>query len=66
MVRESVRANARAATSEVAQVRNAVASVSSESNIGYPVSTSASAPNAITVGKPREVLPGWPLTYLNA
>ena len=45
-------------------VRMAVVSVSSESRVGRPVSTSASTPKAITVGKPSRVFLGCPLTYL--
>jgi hypothetical protein len=37
---------------EVAAVRKAVVSVSSLTKRGMPVATSASAPKAITVGKP--------------
>jgi hypothetical protein len=64
MVRASGRASARAAITEVAAVRSAVASVSSDSNSGAPVATSASTPKAITVGRPCSALPGWPFTYL--
>jgi len=49
---------------DVAAVRRAVHKVSSLSKTGKPVSTSASRPKAITVGKPAWVLPGCPLTYL--
>ncbi|MCY1557914.1 hypothetical protein D9M68_948060 [compost metagenome] len=49
---------------EVAAVRSAVVSVSSDSSSGVPVATSASTPKAITVDRPRRVFLGWPLTYL--
>ena len=49
---------------EVAAVRIAVVKVSSLSRVGVPVATSASTPNAITVGRPSFVFFGWPLTYL--
>ena len=60
------RAMLRAANSEVAAVRKAVLMVSSLSSRGYPLSTSASTPNAVTVSSPRPGFDGWPLTYLNA
>ena len=66
MVRLPGRARARAATADMAAVRRAVVRVSSLSSSGAPVATSASTPNAITVGKPQRVFLGWPLTYLNA
>ena len=65
MLRLPGRASARAATADMAAVRNAVVRVSSDSSRGIPVVTSASTPKAITVDKPRRVLPGWPFTYLN-
>jgi hypothetical protein len=46
------RASVRATMTEVAAVRKAVVSVSSLTKRGMPVATSASAPKAITVGKP--------------
>ena len=64
IVRLPGRASTRAASADVAAVRIAVVSVSSLSSSGQPVATSASTPNAITVGKPMRVLPGCPLTYL--
>jgi hypothetical protein len=54
-----------AAKADIAAVRNAVVTVSSDSSSGYPVSTSASTPNAVTVRSPAEVFLGCPLTYLN-
>ena len=60
------RASTRAASADIAAVRIAVVSVSSQRNRGAPVATSASTPKAITVGRPRPGLAGWPLTYLNA
>ena len=66
MLREPGRASLRATSAEVAAVRNAVVSVSSDRNSGKPVATSASTPKAITVGMPCWVLFGWPLTYLKA
>ncbi len=66
MRRDAGRASARAAIAEVAAVRKAVVSVSSDSSSGKPVATSASTPKAMTVYSPWEVLPGCPLTYLNA
>ena len=64
MVRESGRASARAAITDVAAVRIAVVMVSSLRCVGWPVATSASTPKAITVGRPCWALLGWPLTYL--
>ena len=64
MVREPGRASSLAAITEVAAVRMAVVSVSSLSSSGLPVATSASTPKAITVGKPKRPLAGWPFTYL--
>ena len=58
------RARRRATITDVAAVRIAVVSVSSLSSSGRPVSTSASRPKAITVGRPARVFFGWPLTYL--
>ena len=52
------RASLRAAMAEVAAVRSAVVSVSSLTKRGIPVATSASAPKAITVGRPQRGLPG--------
>ena len=66
ITRLSGRARQRAAMTEVAAVRSAVLSVSSLRKTGAPVSTRAIAPKAITVGRPRRVLRGWPLTYLKA
>jgi hypothetical protein len=57
-VRLSGRASARAATADMAAVRSAVVSVNSLRSSGMPVSTSASTPNAITVGRPKRLLPG--------
>ena len=65
MTRLFLRASVRAATADIAAVRIAVGSVSSASNRGAPVATSASTPKAITVETPRCVFFGWPLTYLN-
>ncbi len=48
----SGRARTRAANADMAAVRIAVVSVSSDSMRGAPVSTSASTPKAITVGRP--------------
>ena len=50
---------------DMAAVRSAVVRVSSVSSSGAPVSTSASTPKAMTVGRPARVFFGWPLTYLN-
>jgi hypothetical protein len=66
MLRLPGRDSLRAATADMAAVRMAVVSVSSDSRRGAPVSTSASTPKAITVGKPRRWLDGWPFTYLKA
>ena len=66
MLRQPCRASRRAASAEVAAVRSAVASVRSDRKTGRPVATSARAPNAITVGRSRSALSGWPLTYLKA
>ena len=52
MTLESLRASFLAAMTEVAAVRIAVVMVSSLSTVGMPVSTSARAPNAITVDRP--------------
>ena len=62
----SGRASTRAASADIAAVRIAVVSVSSDSSRGAPVCTSASTPKAITVGRPRRWFVGWPLTYLKA
>jgi hypothetical protein len=53
-----------AASADIAAVRSAVVNVSSESSSGYPVSTSASTPKAVTVSSPSAVFFGWPFTYL--
>lgn len=45
-------------TADMAAVRSAVVRVSSLNSSGAPVATSASTPNAITVGKPQRVLGG--------
>ncbi len=61
----SLRAIQRAASTDIAAVRSAVVTVSSESSSGYPVCTSASTPNAVTVSRPSAVFFGCPFTYLN-
>jgi len=61
----SLGASQRAARAEVAAVRSAVVTVNSYSKRGYPVFTAARTPNAVTVRRPSDVLPGCPLTYLN-
>lgn len=66
IVRHPGLASVRAASADIAAVRIAVVIVSSESMMGAPVATSARMPNAITVGRPRAVFFGCPLTYLNA
>ncbi len=53
-----------ATSAEVAAVRKAVNKVISLNNLGYPVSTSASSPKAVTVCKPFLVFFGCPFTYL--
>ena len=52
MLRLSGRAKRLATITDVAAVRSAVVSVSSLTKRGMPVATSASAPKAITVGRP--------------
>ena len=51
ITRESLRANARAAITEVAAVRIAVAKVNSLSNIGYPVFMSERTPKPMTLNR---------------
>jgi hypothetical protein len=58
ITRLSGRASCCAASADVAAVRSAVVTVSSESSNGYPVSTSASTPNAVTVNRPSAVFLG--------
>src|SRR5688572_15281222 len=65
IVRLEGRASQRAASADIAAVRNAVVNVSSDRSNGYPVATSDNTPKAVTVSRPEAVFLGWPLTYLN-
>ena len=65
IVRAPFGARCFATMAEVAAVRSAVSSVISDRSTGYPVPTSASSPNAVTVCNPSRVFFGCPFTYLN-
>jgi len=64
MTRLSARAMLRAASNEVAAVRKAVLMVSSLNSRGYPLATSASTPNAVTVSKPPPGIRGMTVDIL--